>query len=839
MIEHLCLIGNKRLGLSLIEEISITFTEATQIILGRNGSGKSTLMGELTPLPGDHNDYHKGGSKLIRISHKGATYELSSTFNRGTGHHSFLVVETGEELNKGGTLAIQKELVFHHFNINRDRMNILLGKTRFTNMSPQQRQDWLTLLSPVSLDYAFSVFGTLKGLKRDQDGVVKYQQQRLGKESRDIPTEAEKKQLEKRLDSVTQHAESLMMERMRVQPNVDSEEARRHFERLQSRLHRVTQESKALLKRYPVHPDNHQVISDEETCRNELKKIDDQCVRSQTIIETLSSEYHTLQQQQPSKDENLSEEMVESLRGKIATHYNSVSELDKRIKSIMSELPIPLDDIGGRQDMEALIRQFEDELFSLIMEFPDNSDAHLSRSRGEKAAAVLQQAKSQQTNIEHRRDYLLARLQQLKTCEKVACPKCDHAFQPGVDPDETQRIDVELEQLATTLEKTKTTIKNAREYCEQIESYRHLLNRYQQLTQQYPYFPNLWTYLSENKVMTRHPKDHVTTLSDWILAMTLLATYTTELDRLDVLKNKLRYIDEIDQGTIDRVNERLKHIEKTIEKETHNVKFYTHQKKQMENYYKTVTMISTKGQQLVSEYRDILTSFDTLKNKYYLNAINKETKDVQLTMAQLKHELSDIELRVGIIDDLNRQLERCLVTQEDYKLLVKAMNPKDGLIGRYLKGFMENVVSFINAIISRIWTYDLEVLPSKVDKGKFDYRFPLVVEKGRTNAPDISEGSGSQVDIVDFAFRLLVMKFLKLEDFPLYFDEFGITFDEEHRTNLNLLITNMVEVGQTPQVFYISHYLQEHSSLTNAEVCVIDPNNITVPKAYNQHVTIR
>lgn len=835
MIECLKLTGNKRLGLALIETITLSLTQPTQIILGRNGSGKSTLMGELTPLPGDHNDYHPGGSKFIRLHYKGVTYELTSTFNRGTGNHSFLVVETGEELNKGGTLAIQKELVFHYFNVNRDRMNILLGKTRFTSMTPMQRQDWLTMMSPVSLDYAFEIYNKLRGLKRDQDGVVKYQQQRLGKESKDIPTDAEKKQLEKRLKHLSERTETLLLAKYSVKMDNDD---RVNFNILQERIRKVMSETKRVLKMYPTHPPGMDILDGPEKYTNHLKTVEDNIVRSTAIIETLSQEHGELQRQQPSKDQTLTDEMIQSIRREITTLSEKADKYSQRLSVIEPELKLPLDEVGGRQGMTDILTTLENELFTLFSEFPDNSDRRLSSSRGEKANEVYQKDSRRLTGMEQRRDALLSRLQQLKTCEKVACPKCEHEFQPGIDPNEPDTINKELDELGTMIVAVQERLKRANEYCEEINNYRDLLNRYQRIVNQYPYFPSLWKYITDQQVVVTNPSAFVTVLSEWFLAMSLTVEHNQVRDRIDVIKNKLRYIDEIDQGTIDRVNDRLKQIEKSIEVETANIRIYRQQQTQLTNYGKTITAIQQRSKELTEEYETVFRKFDQLKNQYYLEAVNEESQQAQLSLAQLKAELSDIDLRVGIIDDLNIQLNQCLTTQEDYKILVKAMNPKDGLIGRYLKGFMENVVSFINAIIARIWTYDLEVLPSKVNKDKFDYRFPLLVEKGRTEAPDISEGSGSQVDIVDFSFRLLVMKFLKLEDFPLYFDEFGITFDEEHRTNLNLLITNMVEVGQTPQVFYISHYLQEHSSLSNAEVCVIDPNNITVPKAYNQHVVI-
>lgn len=836
MIECLRIVGNKRLGLSMINSIEITPESQTQIILGRNGSGKSTLLREFTPLPGEHVDYNEGGSKYVRIKYKGLTYELTSTFGkRGTGHHSFFVVENKEELNKGNTLAIQKELVLHHFNVNRERMDILLGvkESNFTSMSPLKRQEWLTLLSPVSLDYAFNIYGKLKGLKRDKDGVVKHHQQRLAKETKEVPSESEQHSMREQLNTLVKRSEALMEAKYSVIPSNDSTLT---IESLKQRLSALLTTAKKTLSVHPSLTLNRSV-RDEIEFKQHLQEVEQELSRTDGVLEHLTREYQELSQQQPKKDENLTDETIAALRKeiqslKLAIERNAPS--DQELSKLMIE-PVVL---GQRQDTGLLFQEAQEELIGLIREFPDNSDGRLSRERYQKGHDEIKARQQQQRADEQRRDAILSRLQQLKTCRSVACPKCSHDFRPGIDESEPDQLEQELNVLGPRIEKSGATVTKIQAYLDEVDDYRRLLNRFKQLTQSYPLLKPLWDHLLDHKIITTDPSRYVTPLLAWFSVMERIAITKELMDRRDVLTNKLRYIDEIDKGTVERVNNRLEQLNKVIEENTAQRNLLLKQKESLENFGHTVQRIIENQQRLAEEFDTILKQFDRLRDDYYHNALQKESNEAQLTLGQLKHHLSQIEVRNGVLDYLTKQLSDSLQEQEDLKLLLKALDPKDGLIGRYLMGFMNNVVKFMNAIIARIWTYDLEVLPSKVNKDALDYRFPLLVEKGVSTAPDIKDGSGSQVDIVDFAFRLLVMKFLKLEDFPLYFDEFGITFDEEHRTNLNLLITNMIEVGQTPQVFYISHYMQEHSALVNADICVIDPNNITVPKTYNQHVVI-
>ena len=154
-------------------------------------------------------------------------------------------------------------------------------------------------------------------------------------------------------------------------------------------------------------------------------------------------------------------------------------------------------------------------------------------------------------------------------------------------------------------------------------------------------------------------------------------------------------------------------------------------------------------------------------------------------------------------------------------------------------GFMQGVTTLVNAYIAEIWTYKMEVLPSKVEKDELDYNFPLSISDGTLVAPDISRGSDSQLEMVNFSFCQAMRKFLHLEHFPLFLDEFGRTFDEQHRDNLIPFIARLIENGQHSQVFYISHYVSTHGAFNQAEFMVLDPTNVTVPEAYNKNVQIK
>jgi hypothetical protein len=175
---------------------------------------------------------------------------------------------------------------------------------------------------------------------------------------------------------------------------------------------------------------------------------------------------------------------------------------------------------------------------------------------------------------------------------------------------------------------------------------------------------------------------------------------------------------------------------------------------------------------------------------------------------------------------------------ETYKILAKILSPVDGLIAEQLIGFIKAFTDHMNTLIGNVWEYDLNIVPCGLESGELDYKFPIHVKSEANRVPDVAKGSTGQCEIIDFAFKLIVMFYLRLTDYPLYLDELGHSFDERHRTNVMNFVKDLVETKGFSQVFMISHYASSHGSFTNAEVLVMDAANITVPMRHNQHVTM-
>ena len=49
----------------------------------------------------------------------------------------------------------------------------------------------------------------------------------------------------------------------------------------------------------------------------------------------------------------------------------------------------------------------------------------------------------------------------------------------------------------------------------------------------------------------------------------------------------------------------------------------------------------------------------------------------------------------------------------------------------------------------------------------------------------------------------------------------------------------LIESKRHSQLFMISHYAPQYGAMTQAEICVLDSSNISMPFIHNKHVIMR
>lgn len=826
-IKLLRLKGYKRLMRSSIQSIEWTPTKQLMIIIGSNGAGKSSLLDEMSPLPSKHKNFIKEGEKEFHCYHNGNLYILKSVYGHGTGHHSF--IRNDEELNSGNTFKIQEELCYREFCLTREFHDIMTGRILFTDLSTAERRKLLTKMSVVNLDYAFDIFQKLKNESRSQKGTVDTITRRLVNENHDIPTDADMDLMRNNNKILNERLNRLFTAR---QPNV--KQGFRDEEEASTALAQLVERTKTVLYSYPKIPQGFN-SGTKERFSTEKQIVAGQCSAIEAVIHRMAEELESLRGSN-TVDFEVSPDQINSLETEIVELEKKIKVDEANFKQRNSKFPIINVDLSNNP-LGRLDGMFNRWMNS-INAFPDNTEGYISRHAYEGTVHNIQSNTAKRRQMDSAEQTANQRLARLKGCDLVKCVKCDHVFKPGVDESEGPKLEEYISNLRDKMAEIDLVIKADEEYIELYKEYRSHVSNFSSINAEYSDYSELWDALAESQVMFRSPRSIMKDATEWHTAMQMYIAVRQGLQRKEMLQTRLKTLKEIDSDAVAYTRKRILELEHSIAdkyKEQSEVQLFF---REIERGERNIEQMNKEIENILSRFTDWRTRAINHTEWLLDKAFESEITETQLALAEGTRKLNISEQRETSIRVLENEVNSAREVSSDLNLLIKALSPNGGLLGKYLMGFMQGVVSYVNAFIGEVWTYPMEVLSSKVEKDELDYNFPLNVSNGAVIAEDISQGSDSQLEMVNFSFCQAIRKFLKLDDYPLFLDEFGRTFDEQHRANLIPFISRLIENGAVNQVFYISHFISTHGAFNNAEYLVLDPTNITVPVSFNKNAVI-
>lgn len=827
-IEKLILKQYKRLMLSNMRSFEWTPQSRIMLLLGSNGSGKSSLMEELTPCPAHHSAFEKGGLKEFHCLHKNHRYVLRSEYNGGSGHHSF-VRDGVEELNPGATFAVQKELVWTIFGLDRATHEVLIGLMPFTGMPTAKRREWLTRLFPHDMGYVFSQYNTVTTHKRDAQALIRHNAKRLSNENIDLPDDAEMAKYREKVKSLTERLQTLYRERGTANTTggqvIDFET---HYQTLRSKV-------KSQLQGQP-NPTCLQGLSSREEAVAQVRVSTERVQVVNDALERTALELDTLNKQRSPDDNFGSPEQIQALTQEKDQLLAYIQVREASLSAYTGLIPIVAHDTY--QHSVGLLEELLTSWTELITSFPNNPDDYFSHQAGTEAREQYTQNKNRLHMLHDRHNTATQRLARLRGCDDVVCPECTHSFKPGINPTDITGLESVCAQLHEQIQTVEQEQERLKGYIEAFDDYMTYVNRFRVLVRQYDLYKPVWNLAVERRIMFTEPRKYLTDVITWGNHQRAYIERTEALTRVTQIEEQFKRFSSFDKDKAVYLAER----QTTLEAQTDALY------QERGELGQQVTAIKSAIRE-VDQYEQGLKNLERELSQFMVSVANQiqnlvhqgydeEIRHTSSQLADIQATLHRSELREHTLRDIEREHKEAVDWHTDLGLLEKALSPKDGLIGRYLMGFMQNIVKLMNAVVDEVWTYPLEVMPSKVEKDELDYNFPLKVNNGAVIAPDISRGSSSQRDIVNFAWKLIVMKFLGFEDYPLFLDEFGNTFDEQHRQNLIPFLNRLIELNQVSQIFYISHFSSSHGAFNHAEIVVLDTTNITVPSVYNQTVKV-
>ena len=821
-IESLELVGYKRLLLRNIKSIEITPTTIHQIVIGTNGSGKSSLLRELSPLPAQSKDFIKGGSKTIRLSHRLHHFMLKTDFSIGNGKHEFYIDE-GENLNPGGTATVQKELVKQYLNYDEQTHRILMGINKFSTMPALLRRDILTDLSGANLDYAFELWQMLKSRFRDQQGVVKHINGRLAQESTKLINIEKMEEMTAEYEDVTTELTFLMSQR---EPNLPESmeqsvaDLLESFNFLAKKVMDANIDSPEWMRKYSV-----QNVDDIAEVTNSLRV-------KQSAVDAKLEKYH---------------EEFDELKGIIdalsATNAEGVEELQKNLTALKMEHEElqgqfrQFIDIGSISATEAMVKSeaVYPTVVDILSTLPVNTKRFFSRDNfvaaSEKAEIIskrMAEASNRFAKLEHQ-------LSHHANAEKVNCPKCGFIHTPGYENFNKEETLKRSKSLGDFIESEKRMLEDVEKYIEDYQHYQQIFHRWQHLNKTSGFMQPFIDCTFENDAIFESPASLLPVLENWMNDIRVHRNIADVYIKIEMYSSALEKAKSNEGGEAYTV--RFKRIQDNISTLTNQSIQIGKQMNEVDQYHKQIRNILSDYGRLIEHAKELKTRVDLWIRCIRKKSIDDAIKDDHKLLGQLSHMLNIGHSVQKVVDDLEESLVTVKNDLEAYKILVDEISPTDGLIAEQVKGFIGTFVDQLNLVISQIWTYELKVLPCGIGDGDLDYKFGIVVN-GEEAGNDVrdTDASTGQLEVIDFAFKLIYMLFKGMEDYPLYLDELGPHMDDEHRNNIMRFVHMLVETNKCSQLWLVSHFSAMHEIFNNVEYCVMDEQNVALPHVYNRHV---
>lgn len=803
IILHRC----NRTALNGKDHVVIRPTSKTQLILGTNGGGKSSLLEiGFSPLPPDPSDFFPGGYWSVKFHHKGRSYHCTADY--GDKNTYTFSVDGGENLNKGKTITVQRELVKQYLNYDKELHNFLLGisKSRFTMMDSRERQKWIAKFSANDFTFAFDRYNHYKRQANAQDKVLKYLRSELSAAKTRLMDADDIAAMRLRAKELHETLDVLIREPKSTNDPIDA------FAILSDLDRTIDKIGEWLGTEFP----STEGVSN-MTALSQLK------IDCETQLNTLLGELN-VRSQRLAECESRLERALKSLQ-------YSPEDLEQSLTKYVGQLEaLPALTSGLHESLLVPAGQLAVALRQAVSELP-------SEKRTEGDLIGLRESKAQLEIRANRVSALLDTLTQqadyIHKCEEVECPDCHSKFKPGIKPGELEELRARIIK-GEELDREHTTRLAQME--EELSDMVATVHSYQQLDAIRTTFQQshvgFFAYIDQFGW-----KDHGKQINEKI------AIYERDV-KINIERSKLmKTIDNISAALAEARAEvggletyrsdynQAMEAYTSLHEEIQKVKF---RKQRIEGAYVKMQQWETVAQDCERAYESIRQDLIRYTNSLGDEMVDDLIRKTKNSLGVLEAALNENDTYEMLAKDLENKITKVAVEKDAFSLIANELCPKTGLIAEQINLQLGGILGSVNHGIDSVWGYSLNISHGDVGENEVDYKFPMSVEG--TPRPDISAGSSSIKDIVDQMFRLTGYSAMDLSDYPLYLDELGGTFDPAHRHNLIPFLKGLIDDPRFSQVLMISHSLDGQTAFPGAEIIILDDRNINYPHKYNTHV---
>ena len=200
-----------------------------------------------------------------------------------------------------------------------------------------------------------------------------------------------------------------------------------------------------------------------------------------------------------------------------------------------------------------------------------------------------------------------------------------------------------------------------------------------------------------------------------------------------------------------------------------------------------------------------------------MREIDAELSLTKVSLLEIEKEISKQNMVESNISKLEAQLEEVGEHVKVLTILTDELSPKNGFIAKTISNFLNVIINSINSIIAGVWDYKMILKPINIEEDALNYKFKVEVED-RLVIDDINKVSGGMKEIINLAMKITLYKLLRLENYPIYLDEYGVKLDQQHRGKIADIIFKMINSNVYSQIFLITHIDMAFSYAKDTEV---------------------
>lgn len=828
-IDQLILIGYVPLAVNGIKHFEYNIGSMEQIIIGTNGSGKSSIVRELHPLPALSQDYVKGGRKELRARHKGREYELISDFSGSGGRHTFIV--DGETLNENGTAAVQTILVEQHFGITRKIFDLLVGNVRFTSMSPDQRREYIMLISGADFDFVTKFWRFIRTEMTRTDGALRHTKQKLVQfEEENALNDNELQELVIRSDKVKHELSLLMAAKSRVEKH--SEAYSRELWQAINHMNGLAFDEILQLRKagWALHDQlGHNPIVGVDGAKERVHDARSKLATADAVLSARQEDYARIQE---------IVENVEASGGGIEGAQARIDELEAKVNELQGKIQCFTIESSTHETYNETSSVLPDLRRLLSSMTPDPNEDY-TRAKQDAVSESINEAQETLSRYKNALADVERRIERIEHARDVECPKCSYRFIPGVSDNELATLKDRREAGLKAVERVTGQLKDLRERKEAIDVARDGANELLGLMRARPLLNPLWKTIVEDMRVFKNPMGELVHVNAWVNDVAVSKELENVNRNLRDAQAAMEKLKALDVGEGAHYTDMAQALQSEISKGIELKRLAMDSVKEATGVLTYNEDVERAAVELRKVYDDIVSLAKGLIEATKAEAIDSTISHHHEWLATMTAEINRANGAQKVLDELEGSRLELTDRLEDIKILVNEMGPKTGLIAEILAELIGDMVGRINDTVDSFWTYDMVVKPCVSGREDIDYRFPLEVHGSGRPAKDVSMGSSGQQDAIDYAFKLVAMAYLDMLDWPLILDELAPAMDETHRMNILMHVSKLVQSGRCSQLFLISHYQAGHGSFVNAQYVVTNKENVTLPPKYNEHVTFK